>query len=268
MALSKPGMGDGCNQPNFTGMGGGGGGAVAVAQGWRRFLLDGADYTDDPHSQTASLTESAASTVWTSAGSGTLSTAESKKPDNGAIYTRALVDANGTALDWSRPFSVDFLIESIGGAAHKQSNAYFGFGLSAVTTGLDSASSLGIASWWTSTSSSNYQTVYRFKKNSFDNQGNVNQTWSTAGTLLHGPRHSVHGFQSRLMSYRFDPANPPGPVGDTGMGSYPLGSNKLPASGAVYCFATCGRTQTWGTAKTMTFRVYYAVTGADQDWTP
>ena len=134
MALSKPGMGDGITT-NFTGMGGGGGGAASVEQGWRRFLLVGADYTDDPHNQADSITEDATDTAWTSLGSGTLGTTESKKPDNGAIYTRPLLDANGDALTWDKPFSVDVLIESVGGATHKQSNAYFGFGLSGVTTG-------------------------------------------------------------------------------------------------------------------------------------
>jgi len=247
---------------------GGGGGGGAVEQGWRRFLLVGADYTDDPHSQADSITEDDDETAWTSLGSGTLATAESKRPDNGAIYTRALVDANGDALAWDRPFSVDFLIELTEvGSYYKQGNSYFGFGLSGVTTGLDAASSIGVASTWNATGSSNYQRTYRFKKNSWDNQGSVNETWDTGGTIIHGPRHGNQGAHQRLMSYRFNPTNPSG-SGDTGIGNYPLGSSKLPSTGAVYGFVTCGRTQTWGTVKTLKFRIYYAVTGSTQDWTP
>jgi len=246
-----------------------GGGGGAVEQGWRRFLLDGADYTDDPHSQHGSISEDADSTVWTCAASGTLATSVEQRPDNGAIYMRPLVDANGDALAWDKPFSVDFFIENIGKTAHWKKKAYFGLGLAGVTTGLDAAAGMiGVASAWTSTASSNYQGVNRFRKNSLDNSGNCDPGWSIGGTFVHGPRHANHGGQHRIMTYQFDPTSPAGPVGSTGMGNYPLSANKLPGSGPVYIYATCGRTQTFSVTVSLSFRLFYAVTGGTQDWTP
>ena len=246
------------------------GGGGAVAQGWRRFLLDGADYTDDPHSQTGSLTEGDTETAWVSAASGTLAGPDDGKPNHGAIYTRPLVDANGTALDWQRPFSVDFMIEkTVAEPWHNAANSYFGGGLASVTTGIDAGSnpSFGLVSGWNAASGTNSQRSYRFRYNSYDNQGAVSRDWDTAFTIVHGPRQWSSAGMTRLMSHRFSATSPDG-QGDTSMGNYPQGTIRFPASGPVYIFATCGRTQSWGTAKTTRFRLYYAVTGADQDWTP
>ena len=255
---------------SYTAPAGGGGGGGAVAQGWRRFLLDGADYPDDPHSQTGSLTEDATETAWVSNATGTLSGADDGKPNHGAIYTRPLVDANGTALDWQRPFSVDFMIEkTVAEPWHTQANSYFGGGLASVQTGIDATNpSFGLVSAWPSSASSpKYQHTRRFRLNSWDNQGQVETDWDTGFTIVHGPKQWQQTGAMRMLSHRFSATVPDG-QGDATMGSYVQGSTRFPTSGPVYVFATCGRTQSWGTAKTCRFRLYYAVTGADQDWTP
>jgi hypothetical protein len=247
----------------------GGGGGGAVEQGWRRFLLDGADYTDDPHSQTGSLTEDATETSWVSNDTGTLSLPDDGKPNHGSIYTRPLVDANGTALDWSRPFSVDFMIEkTVAEPWHNAANSYFGGGITSVQTGIDQTNpSFGLASSWDAPTGTNSQRTRRFRLNSWDNQGSVSRDWDTAFTIVHGPKQWQQSGAMRLLSHRFSPTAPDG-TGDPTLGSYVQGSTRFPAAGPVYIFATCGRTQTWGTNKTCRFRLYYAVTGADQDWTP
>ena len=145
---------------------------------------------------------------------------------------------------------------------------YFGAGLTSVTSGLDGENPcLGLASAWNAASGPNSQRSYRFRYNSWDNQGAVSRDWDTAFTISHGPRQWQHNGMTRMLSHRFSPTSPDG-QGDTSMGSYTQGTTRFPTSGAVHAFVTCGRTQTWGTAKTCRFRIYYAVTGADQDWTP
>jgi hypothetical protein len=247
-----------------------GGGAVDL--GWTRFLLDGATYTDDPWGMHDSLDETDARTRWTSAGAGTLPTADSKKPSHGAIFTRQLFDANGDALDWSEPFCFEMLIEKVSaGSAIKGDNLYFGGGLTGATSGLDDTNgSIGCVSQWDLTTGANYQKTRRFKYNYTDNMSNCNEEWDTVLNLSHGPRHAVHGGMFRMLMYRFDPADPDGATGDTGMGSVTFvgSANKVPTSGPVYVFSTVGRSTTWGTAKTVDFRIWYSVTGADSSWTP
>jgi hypothetical protein len=152
---------------------------------------------------------------------------------------------------------------------HGQSNMYFGGGLTSVTSGLDGLNPcIGLASWWAASSSDpNSQRSYRFKRDSYDNQGQVHGDWATVFSVVHGPRHFATNAMTRLISHRYNSTSPYS-QSDPTMGSYIQGNTRMPSSGPVYAFVTCGRTQTWGTVKTAKFRFLYAVTGADQDWTP
>jgi hypothetical protein len=247
----------------YKAAGGGGGGAPDLS--WNRFLIDDATKSDTQGLE-GSYTEDVDSTAWTSivsfAPSGDL-----LKPHYGCCYVKALADGNDTALTWDQNFTVEFLIEIVSAPADlKNSKLYFGFGVTDSSTDIHTGNSIGLASRWTSTSSSNYQSHIRFRRASIDNQGNESEDYDYYGLITHGPRYAGHGGNMHVQGYAFDPSNPTG-AGDTGSGDFNISANKITGTGAVYGFVTCGLNQSISAAKTAEFRIWYKVSGGG-NWTP
>lgn len=123
--------------------GGGGGGGGAVDVGWKRLLLADATSTEDTNSQVASFTETAGASGYTEVTLSDVVTTAALRSSQAANYIQPLVDANGVAVNWDKPFSLLCMVEMIdaGGDYGATNKAKFlvGMGIGVNTTALDHA---------------------------------------------------------------------------------------------------------------------------------
>ena len=252
----------------YSGGGGGGGGGAAPELGWRRFLLDDATWTEDTLNQHGSISEDATKTTWTSAASITINTGSQHHiPNQGSLYGIELTDANGDSLRWDKPWQCHFLIETLSTrSALKNTDIYYGFGLSAFTSGLDSTQPcLGEAVAWDLTSSSNYQREVIFRRNS-QSTSNQSEDYDMYGAFRRGPKYTTKAAHWQIVTFPFDPSAPATTAANAAnvYGQSPV---TTATSGAVYAFVTCGLRGTISSAVSADFRIWYSVTGA-ADWSP
>lgn len=238
--------------------------------GWQRFLLGGAP-DNDPHTQYASIVEDASATQITSPGTVTIVTAnDDDHMQEGSIWHRALVDANGVAITWDKPFSMEWLIETKDPSAVGYTKAYFGLGLTDESNAANIPTAKCLGTVVNKTASSTHK-VRGFGGGGYGTSGaSGDHDWS-AHTIMHvGPGHAHHGQLQSVRANQFDPASP-ADSGSNTAASYICNLSNAQAvtgQGAVYVFATWGFIGSRASAYTHKFRIFYRVTGGGASWAP
>ena len=123
----------------FTAPAAAGGGAVDV--GWRRLMLGDATSTEDTNNQVASYTETAGDSGYTEVTLSDVVTTAALRSSQAANYIQPLVDANGVAVNWDKPFSLLCMVEMIGATGNyggtNKAKFLVGMGIGVNTSSLD-----------------------------------------------------------------------------------------------------------------------------------
>ena len=244
------------------------GGGAAPELGWRRFLFDGAT-NEDPHSQTASLVEDGDSTHWTSNTAVTITTGSpdyNNIPNNGSVYIRPLVDGNGDAITWNKPFVVQCRLERVspttGTGSVTNKMLYWAFGLTDAASSVASAKFIGQTTSWNSSSQSRH---YRTREGSQDNAQNTTLGWDVYFMIVHGPKKNTQASHTQICSYVYDPADPPNNA-EANMNTYNIGSQRITGAGPVYAFGSVGCMATTSVARSGKFRIWYQAAASGLEW--
>jgi len=246
-----------------------GGGGSTPDLGWARFEFLGSDIVteEDPVSQKATLTESASYTEWTSAAAITISTgADEDHRNHGNVFIRPLKDANGLALNWSEPWTVHFVIETVSTLADVKNNKmYYGLGFTDSATAIEDSITMGNTVTWNQ-SGSPFGRSYAFRNDTQENWlGTFTESHVTSCIATHHPKLASQNQNHYLLGYHYDPDDPVND-GSANANTYNAGSStRIQGTGAVHMYGTVGVIQTITSAKSAQFRIWYKVNSSGGD---